>query len=124
MGREDRIAYHLEIHEERWEEWKEQKDSDVEVKSMAEFIRMFVEAGRRYFSQSSPFPEDDQQMTKEKVKDVMRDSEEEYTSWERLRERFIEDIEEELDQTLSEMEGEEEIELSRRKGGYRLDDEG
>ena len=111
-------------------------DADALNMSQAEFVRTMVQAGRRELElpegvgaatperadendgadPDSPGPNPGGQALEDRVLDVLR--EEGVCSWEELVEAFVGDFENELDETLTQLQSEGPVSYSGREGGY------
>lgn len=98
--------------------WKENAD-DLDM-SQSEFIRCMVQAGRRGFdldsSEDTSSGSDPRGNTLKRT--VLSLIEEEPHTWEELQSAVTNDIEEQLDETLQELQQQNEIQYSGRQGGY------
>lgn len=105
-------------------EWQDRADELGMTQS--EFVRTMVQAGKRgYFeapdTDSGAPTEDENDGTdqlEERVQRVL--SSDEYLSWERLLEAITADIEDQLEDTLAELQDENVVRYSGRNGGYTL----
>jgi hypothetical protein len=106
-------------------EWQAHAD-DLDM-SQSEFVRTMVQAGRREFDLDPVEGEDSGADPRgydleEVVLDVLRSGG--LKSWDDLLAQLTEDIEDRLDETLSDLQSENRIEYSGRAGGYRLTEGG
>lgn len=111
------------------DQWR--SDANELDMSQSEFVRTMVQAGRRGFLEnengaSSPEKTPESANTgpssglKERVQSVL--SRDEYYSWDELLAAITDNIEARLDETLAELQDENEIRYSGRHGGYTLID--
>jgi hypothetical protein len=91
--------------------------------SQSEFVRTMVQAGRRDFE--VPAPEEagggDDSGLEPLVRDVL--DPEDHRSWDDLLAALTDDLEERLETTLSELQAENVVQYSGRRGGYTLVEE-
>lgn len=107
------------------EEWKRHAD-ELDM-SQSEFVRTMVQAGRRDFeietpktshSESNIDEADDGEDLEEHVLAVLSASE--HLSWEELVSALTENIEDRLEETLQQLQTENRVQYSGRRGGYTL----
>ncbi|UPV73778.1 DUF5805 domain-containing protein [Halorussus limi] len=115
------------------DEWKRHAD-DLDM-SQSEFVRTMVQAGRRGFGLESgagesanraegpsdaPDPRGDGLETR--LLDLLNSDE--YLSWDRLVEELAGDFEDRLEETLQELQNENRVQYSGRRGGYTVTNDG
>jgi hypothetical protein len=88
--------------------------------SFAEYIRAMVAAGQKEFSTVAPFEDSNGESMQQQIKQELdTDS---YTTWEELIEGLTENIEVEVEDSLTQMEETGAVEHSPRKGGWKLNE--
>lgn len=102
-------------------EWQAHAE-DLDM-TQSEFVRTMVQAGRREFELDPVEAQDSGSNPggdglEDTVLDILRS--EGAKSWDELRSAVTEDIEERLDETLTELQNESRIAYSGRAGGYTL----
>ena len=129
MTEDDRVSVQTYVPSEQRERWK--RDADEMNMSQAEFVRTMVQAGRRGFELGGG-PDDSVDAgsggvtrgvdgLKPRVLDVLRA--EEFADWETLLAGVTDDIEERLEDVLDELQSEDRIRYSGRRGGYTVRDD-
>jgi Arc/MetJ-type ribon-helix-helix transcriptional regulator len=107
------------------EEWKRHAE-ELDM-SQSEFVRTMVQAGRSDFEiepiqsaepDSNSSERGDDRGFEERVLSAL--SESEYPSWDELVNQLVDDIEEQLDESLQRLQRENRIEYSGRHGGYAV----
>jgi len=107
------------------EEWKRHAE-ELDM-SQSEFVRTMVQAGRSDFEiepiqsaepDSNSSERGDDRRFEERVLSAL--SESEYPSWDELVNQLVDDIEEQLDESLQRLQRENRIEYSGRHGGYAV----
>lgn len=129
MTEDDRVSVQTYVPAEQREHWK--RDADEMNMSQAEFVRTMVQAGRRGFDlggdQDDRVDADSEGVTpgvdglKTRVLDVLRM--EEFADWETLLAGVTDDIEDRLEDVLDELQSEDRIRYSGRRGGYTVRDD-
>ncbi|WP_135826167.1 DUF5805 domain-containing protein [Halorussus ruber] len=109
------------------EEWKRHAD-ELDM-SQSEFVRTMVQAGRSDFeiesaqlSQSEPDDDDTETAEgtdlEENILSVLSGSE--YLSWDELVDELTNNIEDRLEETLQQLQRDNSVEYSGRRGGYTI----
>ena len=108
------------------DEWKRHAD-ELDM-SQSEFVRTMVQAGRRDFEIETVTPQSNTDIDdgdgssgrgfEERILSVLSRSE--YLSWDELVKRLTNDIEDQLDETLQQLQTENRIKYSGRHGGYAV----
>jgi hypothetical protein len=121
MADADSVAVKTYVPPYQKERWREH--ADRLGMSQSEFVRTMVQAGRRDFE--VPAPEeaggDDDSGLEPLVRDVL--DPEDHRSWDDLLAALTDDLEERLETTLSELQAENVVQYSGRRGGYTLVEE-
>lgn len=102
------------------EKWKQ--DADRLDMSQSEFVRAMVQAGRRGFDlgsseQGSSDSNPRGSGLEDQVLDALKDD---VHTWDELLSRISESMEEQLDETLQELQQQNRIQYSGRHGGYKI----
>ena len=105
------------------DKWKRHAD-DLDM-SQSEFVRTMVQAGRRDFKiettqESQPDVGNGDEL-EEQILSVLSTSE--HLSWEELVEKLTNNIEDRLDETIQQLQTENQVRYSGRHGGYALTSE-
>lgn len=107
------------------EEWKQHAE-ELDM-SQSEFVRTMVQAGRSDFEiepirsseqTTEGVDEDNSREFGERVLSVL--SESKYPSWDELVDRLVDDIEEQLDESLQRLQRENQVKYSGRHDGYAV----
>lgn len=119
----ERTAVKTYVPKYQKEKWQE--DADRLDMSQSEFVRAMVQAGRRGFDlgqseQSSPDSNPGGNGFEEQVLDNLRNG---VHTWDELLSKISEQIEDQLDETLQELQQRNRIQYSGRHGGYELIDD-
>lgn len=108
------------------ERWREHAD-ELEM-SQSEFVRLMIQAGRRDFDLGDESPEADAGDETPRVDGledrVLNALDDGYCSWDELVRSLTDDIEERLETTLQQLQRENRIRYSGRRGGYTTEDDG
>jgi hypothetical protein len=130
----DRVAVQTYAPAEQREAWE--REAERLDMSLAEYVRTMIQAGRRGFDlrgdeegdSTSDVDGDISDDTpggkrlKNRVLDVLRESE--FADWETILAGVTDDVEERLEAALDELQSEDRIRYSGRRGGYTvIDDE-
>lgn len=122
-----RSAVKTYVPEEQKEIW--QAHAEEFDMSQSEFVRMMVQAGRRYYTEDGPptekpnnetNPSDDQPRLTLQVQKLLTDHDS--LTWEELLAKLTDDFEMKLEESLNELQESNEVMYNGRKGGYVLDD--
>jgi len=121
MGNTDSVAVKTYVPPYQKDRWREH--ADRLGMSQSEFVRTMVQAGRRDFEVPDPSEqeeagEDGSSGLEPRVKDALDG--EDGCSWEELLAEVTEDIEDRLEETLSDLQERNAVQYSGRAGGYRL----
>lgn len=112
---------------DRWQEHADRLDM-----SMSEFVRMMVQSGRRGFLEAEENAATDTDASENESSSGPGDvdaaviaalSEHEYLAWDDLVDAVIGDVEEQIENTLQQLQSENRVQYSGRQGGYTLIDE-
>ena len=122
MGSEEmeRTAVKTYVPKYQKEKWKQ--DADRLDMSQSEFVRAMVQAGRRGFDlgsseQGSSDSNPRGSGLEDQVLDALKDD---VHTWDELLSRISESMEEQLDETLQELQQQNRIQYSGRHGGYKI----
>ncbi len=124
----DRVSVQTYVPTGQRDRWREEAD-DLDM-SQAEYVRTMVQAGRRGFDLSDGNGEEPASPDATPGVDGLEDRvlavlEAEGTAdWETLLAGVTDDIEERLEETLEELQAEDRILHSGRRGGYTVVDDG
>lgn len=133
----ERVSVQTYVTADQRETWREEAD-ELDM-SQAEYVRSMVQAGRRSFelspdggssnTDSSNTVEGGSrdatpggEVLKSRVLEVLRA--EEFADWDELVAGVTDDIEARLDEALEELQSEDRIRYSGRRGGYTVVDDG
>jgi len=132
MSETDRVSVQTYVPIDQRDRWREEAD-ELDM-SQAEFVRTMVQAGRRGFDLGGELSSDghDEPASpnatpggdglKERVLDVLRESG--VAGWDELVAGVTDDIEERLDDALEELQAEDRVRYSGRRGGYTVVEDG
>ncbi|WP_254837712.1 DUF5805 domain-containing protein [Natronomonas marina] len=131
MSETDRVSVQTYVPATQRERWRAEAD-ELDM-SQAEYVRAMVQAGRRGFElgdagTGNGVEADPPDATpggdglKDRVLDVLDESE--VAGWDELLAGVTDDIEERLDDALEELQAEDRIRYSGRRGGYTVVDDG
>jgi hypothetical protein len=123
MG-DDTVAVKTYVPRYQKERWREH--ADRLGMSQSEFVRTMVQAGRRDFAvPERPAPEDPAEGDSSGLEPRVRDAldPEDGRSWDDLVAAVTEDVEDRLEETLSELQRRNAVQHSPRAGGYTLVEE-
>ena len=117
----ERVAVKTYVPAYQKAEW-EAHATDLDM-SQSEFVRTMVQAGRRGFSINPEETEDSDgdprgHPLEDRVLDILRDRGPQ--AWDDLRAAVTEEIEDRLDEVLTDLQDQNEIRYSGRDGGYTL----
>ena len=134
MGRNDRVSVQTYVPAAQRQVWRSEA---VEMEmSQAEYVRTMVQAGRRSFDLGdgestgrrtgegvgSPNANPEGSGLKDRVLDVLET--EDVDDWKDIRAAVTDDIDDRLEEALSELQGEDAIRYSGRRDGYVVVDDG
>jgi hypothetical protein len=122
MGNTNSVAVKTYVPPYQKDRWREH--ADRLGMSQSEFVRTMVQAGRRDFEvpdiREEP-GEAENPGLEPRVKDALDG--EDGSSWDELLAHVTADVEDRLEETLSDLQGRNVVQYSGRAGGYRLVDE-
>ena len=103
------------------EEWK--RHAEELGMTQSEFVRSMVQAGRRGFEIAPPEPRSSVSESggpdlEEGIVEIL--SMHDHLSWDQLAERLAGDFEDQLEETLGRLQGENRVQYSGRHGGYTV----
>ena len=131
----ERVSVQTYVSSNQRELWREEAD-DLDM-SQAEYVRTMIQAGRRSFDLNteggslntdssnsvearSPDATPRGDGLKDRVQEILADGE--YYEWDELLAELTDDIEERLEETLQELQSNNEVQYSGRHGGYVRDE--
>ncbi|PSP66258.1 hypothetical protein BRC85_10860 [Halobacteriales archaeon QS_1_69_70] len=134
MAGNDRLSVQTYVPAAQREVWRDEAD-EMDM-SQAEYVRAMVQAGRRSFDLSdgesaeegtgegagSPAANPRGSRLKDRVLDVLET--EEVADWKDIRAAVTDDIDDRLEESLSELQGEDAIRYSGRRDGYVVVEDG
>ena len=128
MSENDRVSVQTYVPADQRNRWREEAE-ELDM-SQAEYVRTMVQAGRRSFDLGSrnrdeprsPDASPGGDGLKDRVLDVLRESG--VADWEELVAGVTDDIERRLDDALEELQAEDRVRYSGRRGGYTVVDDG
>lgn len=136
MGENDRVSVQTYVTADQRALWREEAD-DLDM-SQAEYVRSMVQAGRRSFNLhggagSGPDTADAAEggssdanprgsALDDRVLEVLREAE--VADWDELRAGVTDDIDERLERVLEELQAEDVVLYSGRRGGYTVVEDG
>ncbi|MFC6953490.1 DUF5805 domain-containing protein [Halorubellus litoreus] len=107
----------IRVEQPRRDDWESDMD-DKGIESLAEYIRVMVEAGRHQFDDTSPFETDEQQSLRQKIEDEL--TTDSFRSWDDLMDPLIDRHAQEVERVLRGMKEAGKIEHSPSRGGWKL----
>lgn len=133
MGETDRVSVQTYVPADQREVWRDEAE-DMNM-SQAEYVRSMVQAGRRSFSLDSgeQDPTSGEEVgspgltpgdngLKDRVLQVLAETE--VADWEELRSGVTDDIDDRLEDALEELQADDQIRYSGRRGGYVVVEDG
>lgn len=134
MAGNDRVSVQTYVPAAQRQVWRDEAD-EMDM-SQAEYVRSMVQAGRRSFDlggsgnggtkptdeRGSPDANPGGSGLKDRVLDVLETYE--VADWEDIRAAVTDDIDDRLEDALSELQGEDSIRYSGRRDGYVVVDDG
>ena len=131
MSETDRVSVQTYVPSDQRDRWREEAD-ELDM-SQAEYVRTMVQAGRRGFDlgefssdghdePASPDATPRGGGLKDRVLDVL--SESGVADWDELVAGVTDDTEERLDDALEELQAEDRVRYSGRRGGYTVIEDG
>ena len=130
MSETDRVSVQTYVPSDQRDRWREEAD-ELDM-SQAEYVRTMVQAGRRGFDLGEFSSEHDEPASpdatprggglKDRVLDVL--SESGVADWDELVAGVTDDTEERLDDALKELQAEDRVRYSGRRGSYTVVEDG
>jgi hypothetical protein len=107
----------IRVDEDRKDEWDDSKD-ELEMASMAEYVRAMVAAGQKQYNGIAEFEGSSGETIRQQIERELESDT--YTGWEELVAALTDDLEVEIEDALEQMETSGRVVHSPREGGYRL----